>query len=82
MGTLQTNLEHACIVVAKQIYSNITEIRFIFKRKAKNTNYIPNRQPIGLKLNFAALLSEKKLMLENSSDKKKPEPVCYDYFLM
>lgn len=35
-----------------------------------------------MKLSFAALLSEKKLMLENSSYKKKPEPISYDYFLM
>ena len=69
-------------MVVKQIYSNISEVRFIFKRKSKNINYIPNKQPIGLKLSFGALLAEKKLMLENSSFKKKPELVCYDYFMM
>ena len=45
-------------------------------------NYIPNKHPTGLKLDFACLLGEKKLMLENSSFKKRPEPFCYDYFLM
>lgn len=39
------------------MYSSIAEIRFIFKRKSKNINYIPNRQPIGLRLTFAALLA-------------------------
>lgn len=68
--------------MVKQIYSNVAEVRFIFKRKSKNINYIPNRQPVGLKLCFGALFSEKKLMLENSSFKKTPEPICYDYFLM
>lgn len=37
---------------------------------------------MGFRLSFAALLSEKKLMLENSSAKKKADSVCYDYFLM
>ena len=66
----------------KQIYSNVADVRFIFKRKSKNVNYIPNKQPVGFKITLAAMLSEKKLMLENSSFKKKPEPICYDFFLM
>ena len=45
-------------------------------------NYIPNKQPVGLRLTLGAMLSERKLMLENSSFKKKPEPISYDYFLM
>lgn len=66
----------------KQIYSNVSEVRFIFKRKDKNVNYIPNRHPVGLRITMNAMLSEKKLMLENSSNKRKPELICYDYFLM
>ena len=66
----------------KQIYSNVADVRFIFKRKSKNVNYIPNKQPVGFKITLAAMLSEKKLMLENSSSKKKPEPISYDFFLM
>lgn len=53
----------------------------MFKRKSKNVNYLPNRQPIGIRLSFAALLADKKVMLENTTNKKKPDAICYDYFL-
>lgn len=82
LSTLQKNLEHNCMIVVKQIYSNVADFRFIFKRKSKNVNYIPNKQPVGFKITIAALLSEKKLMLENSSFKKKAQLISYDYFLM
>jgi hypothetical protein len=58
------------------------EIKLIFKRQAKNVNYIPNRFPFSLHLDFKLLLAQKKLMLENRNEHKNLELVNYDYFLM
>ena len=82
LSTLQKNLEHNCIVVVKQVYSSVAEHRFVFKRKHKNVNYIPNRYPVSLHLTLGAMISERKLMLENSGNKKKGFLVSYDYLLM
>lgn len=45
------------------MYSSIAEYRYVFKRKTKNINYIPNKNPVSLKLTLSALIGEKKLML-------------------
>ena len=66
----------------KQVYSSVAEYRYVFKRKHKNVNYIPNRNPVSLNITLSAMISEKKLMLENSSNKKKPELISYDYLLI
>lgn len=54
---LTKKLEHNCLVLSKQAYSTLTETRFIFKRKFKNINYIPNRYPGQFHLDLRMLLS-------------------------
>lgn len=66
----------------KQLYSTVMEVKLIFKRQAKNVNYIPNRHPFSLHLEFSLLLAQKKLMLENRNEHKHLELLNYDYFLM
>jgi hypothetical protein len=43
------------------------EVKLIFKRPHKNVNYIPNRHPFSLHLDFSILLASRKLMLENKN---------------
>ena len=66
----------------KDIYSNVAEVRFIFKRLTKNVNYLPNPLPTGVRLDLSLLYSHKKLMLENRNDAKQLQNVSYDYLLM
>ena len=66
----------------KQVYSSVAEYRYVFKRKHKNVNYIPNKHPVSLNLTLSAMIAEKKLMLENSGTKKKSELISYDYLMM
>lgn len=66
----------------KQLYSTVKEVKLIFKRPNKNVNYIPNRYPFSLHLEFSLLSANKKVMLESRNQQKNLEVLHYDYFLM
>ena len=79
---MNKKMEHNCLVISKQAYSTLTETRYIFKRKFKNVNYIPNRYPGKFHLDLRMLLSREQLIDSTPHNKELvPEGSMYEYLL-